>query len=99
MMSRDELLKSCVMHAVALMSKKENQYAAPMDMLMDFGITFIMTAIKSDMNPSDEYMDIIASRLTDYFQEILDDTAKMALNSAFGKKKPVTFKDPREDNE
>ena len=98
-MTRDEILKSTVKHAVELMSKEENQYAAPMDMLMDFGITFIMTAIKSDMTPSDEYMDIIASKLTDTFQEILDDTSKMALNSAFGKKKkPVTFKDPREDN-
>jgi len=99
-MTRDELLKSCVMYAAGLLAKKENQYANPMDTFMDIGITFIMTAIKTDMNPSDEYMDIIASRLTDYFQEILDDTAKMALNSAFGKhKKEVTFKDPREDNE
>lgn len=99
-MSRDEILKSCVKHAVELMSEEENQYANAMDMLMDVGTAFIMTAIKTDMNPSDEYMDIIASRLTDYFQEILDDTAKIALNSAFGKhKKPVTFKDPREDNE
>ena len=96
-MTRDEILKSCVIHAAELMSKKENQYANGMDMLMDIGITFIMTAIKTDMNPSDEYMDIIATRLTDTFQEILDDTSKMALNSAFGKKKTVTFKDPRED--